>query len=119
MNINISCRDLVHQVTSESFQDIKKRIDTQREKLAKLRSMTMVRYNTNLLDEFWTLMPYQNVFEEFQKKVSALSKEKRRLSDLDIQEKAAAKAKIANSSLIPWRAVLRCRDVALLHHFFH
>lgn len=72
-----------HQVTSESFQDIKKRIDTQREKLAKLRSMTMVRYNTNLLDEFWTLMPYQNVFEEFQKKVSALSKEKRRLSDLE------------------------------------
>jgi len=82
-----------HQATSESYQDIKKRIDTQREKLAKLRSMTMVRYNTNLLDEFWALMPYQNVFEEFQKKVSALSKEKRRLSDLDIQEKAATKAK--------------------------
>ena len=50
-----------HQATSESYQDIKKRIDTQREKLAKLRSMTMVRYNTNLLDEFWALMPYQNV----------------------------------------------------------
>ncbi len=82
-----------HQATSESYQDIKQRIETQREKLAKLRAMTWVRYNTNLLDEFWVLMPYQSVFEEYQKKVSALSKEKRRLSDLDISEKAAAKAK--------------------------
>lgn len=82
-----------HKATSESYQDIKKRIDTQREKISKLRSMTMVRYNTDLLDEFWVLMPYQEVFAEFQKKVAALSKEKRRLNDLDIQQKAAAKAK--------------------------
>lgn len=82
-----------HQATSESYQDIKQRIESQHEKLARLRSRTMVRYNTNLLDEFWVLMPYQSVFKEFQKKVSALSKEKRRLNDLDLQEKAAAKAK--------------------------
>lgn len=82
-----------HQTTSERYQDLKKRIITQQEKLAKLRAMIYVNYNTNLLDEFWVLMPYMSVFSEFQKKVSALSKEKRRLSDLDIQQKAATKAK--------------------------
>lgn len=82
-----------HQSTSERYQDLKKRIATQQEKLAKLRAMIYVNYNTSLLDEYWILMPYMDVFSEFQKKVSALSKEKRRLSDLDIQQKAAAKAK--------------------------
>ena len=56
-----------HQATSERYQEIKDRLKTKNEKLSRLK--------------------------EFQKKVSALSKEKRLQNDQDIATKAAAKAK--------------------------
>lgn len=82
-----------HQATSEGYQEIKDRLKTKNEKLSRLKSLILVNYNAGLLDNFWILSPYTQIFKEFQKKVSALSKEKRLQNDQDIATKAAAKAK--------------------------
>lgn len=82
-----------HQATSERYQEIKDRLKTKNEKLSRLKSSILVNYNAGLLDNFWILSPYTQIFKEFQKKVSALSKEKRLQNDQDIATKAAAKAK--------------------------
>lgn len=82
-----------HQATSERYQEIKDRLKTKNEKLSRLKSLILVNYNAGLLDNFWILSPYTQIFKEFQKKVSALSKEKRLQNDQDIATKAAAKAK--------------------------
>lgn len=82
-----------HQVTSERYQEIKDRLKAKNEKLSRLKSLILVNYNAGLLDNFWILSPYTQIFKEFQKKVSALSKEKRLQNDQDIATKAAAKAK--------------------------
>lgn len=82
-----------HQATSERYQEIKDRLKTRNEKLSRLKSLILVNYNAGLLDNFWILSPYTQIFKEFQKKVSALSKEKRLQNDQDIATKAAAKAK--------------------------
>lgn len=82
-----------HQATSERYQEIKDRLKTKNEKLSRLKSLILVNYNAGLLDNFWILSPYTQIFKEFQKKVSALSKEKRHQNDQDIATKAAAKAK--------------------------
>lgn len=82
-----------HQVTSERYQEIKDRLKTKNEKLSRLKSLILVNYNAGLLDNFWILSPYTQIFKEFQKKVSALSKEKRLQNNQDIATKAAAKAK--------------------------
>ena len=82
-----------HQATSERYQEIKDRLKTKNEKLSRLKSLILVNYNAGLLDNFWILSPYTQIFKEFQKKISALSKEKRLQNDQDIATKAAAKAK--------------------------
>lgn len=82
-----------HQATSERYQEIKDRLKTKNEKLSRLKSLILVNYNAGLLDNFWILSPYTQIFKEFQKKVSALSKEKRLQNNQDIATKAAAKAK--------------------------
>ena len=82
-----------HQATSERYQEIKDRLKTKNEKLSRLKSLILVNYNAGLLDNFWILSPYTQIFKEFQKKESALSKEKRLQNDQDIATKAAAKAK--------------------------
>lgn len=82
-----------YQATSERYQEIKDRLKTKNEKLSQLKSLILVNYNAGLLDNFWILSPYTQIFKEFQKKVSALSKEKRLQNDQDIATKAAAKAK--------------------------
>ena len=82
-----------HQATSERYQEIKDRLKTKNEKLSRLKSLILVNYNAGLLDNFWILSPYTQIFKEFQKKVSAFSKEKRLQNDQDIATKAAAKAK--------------------------
>lgn len=82
-----------HQATSERYQEIKDRLKAKNEKLSRLKSLILVNYNAGLLDNFWILSPYTQIFKEFQKKVSALSKEKRLQNDQDIATKAAAKAK--------------------------
>lgn len=68
-----------NQKTSETYQDLKERIKGLKDKRARLTALSMCDYSTNLLDESWILRSFPSIIKEFSAKVSALSKEKRRL----------------------------------------
>lgn len=77
-----------NQETSERYQTIKERIKIQKEKQSRLKGAISCDYSTNLLDEYWILRAFPSVIKEFSSKISALSKEKRRLDKLDIERRA-------------------------------
>ena len=57
------------------------------EKVRRIRGYINVDFNTSLLDEQWILCAYPTIFDEFKKKVSALSKERRKQHDEYLIEK--------------------------------
>ena len=59
-----------------------------RDKKAKLIVQSSCDYSTNLLDEQWILRSFPSIIKEFSSKVSALSKEKRRLNKLETERRA-------------------------------
>ncbi len=69
-------------------------------------------FNVNLLDRYWILAPFGPILEEFRKKASAFSKEKRTLRDTFIAQKAKEEGRneildeissLANGvSRLPW-----------------
>lgn len=67
-----------HQETSEKYNEIKKRIEILQAKLSKTQSLIDEEYNIKLLDERWILTAFPTIFEEYKKKVSLLSREKRK-----------------------------------------
>ncbi len=78
-----------NQEASERYQELKKLIATREEDVFKLRGQISARnFNVNLLDRYWILAPFGPVLEEFRKKTSAFSKEKRTLQDTFIAQKA-------------------------------
>ena len=77
-----------NQETSERYQDIKERIKGLKDKRAKLVGLSSCEYSTNLLDEYWILRPFPTIIKEFAAKVSALSKEKRRLDKQETERRA-------------------------------
>ena len=101
-----------NQEASENYQDIKTRIKSLSDKRIKIRSYTMVDYNAMLLDDNWILCSFPKIFEEFQQKAAAISKEKRKLDKLETeriaQEKGEQEAlkriqKLANDVVpMPW-----------------
>lgn len=101
-----------NQETSERYQAIKERIKGLKDKRAKFSALSSCDYSTNLLDEYWILRSFPAIIKEYSKKVSALSKEKRRL-DKQETERRAKKAgereaiskiqKLANDAVpLPW-----------------
>lgn len=101
-----------NQETSERYQTIKERIKIQKEKQSRLKGAISCDYSTNLLDEYWILRAFPSVIKEFSSKISALSKEKRRLDKLDIERRAKEEGEreviskiqqLANDAvLLPW-----------------
>lgn len=98
-----------NQETCEQYQNIKKRIEKKKDEQQTLKVMTSIDYNTNLLDKYWILRLYPAILKEFQDKVSALSKEKRRLDKAETERRAEEKGKreLANDLLngktpLPW-----------------
>lgn len=77
-----------NQETSERYQEIKERIKVLKDKKAKLIVQSSCDYSTNLLDEQWILRSFPSIIKEFSSKVSALSKEKRRLNKLETERRA-------------------------------
>ncbi|MDO4524287.1 MAG: AAA family ATPase [Bacteroidales bacterium] len=77
-----------NQETSERYQEIKERIKGLKDKKAKLIVQSSCDYSTNLLDEQWILRSFPSIIKEFSSKVSALSKEKRRLNKLETERRA-------------------------------
>lgn len=101
-----------HQETCEKYREIKKRIQNLEEKASKTRSLISENYNVKLLDEKWILSAFPGVFEEYRKKVSAFSKEKRKLNEEHIAKQAKEKGKreaafemsalVNGSTHLPW-----------------
>lgn len=98
--------------TSEAYQTIKERIKTLSDRQLKLKGMVYCDYNTNLLDESWILRSFPIILNEYQKKSSALSREKRKLEKQETERTAKEEGKrevidqiqkIANGAVpLPW-----------------
>lgn len=71
----------------EKLDSINERMKEYEDKVRRMRGHTMVDFNTTLLDEQWILCAYPKIFEEFKKKVSSFSRERRRLHDEYLVEK--------------------------------
>ena len=101
-----------NQETSERYQAIKERIKGLKDKRAKLVAWSSCEYSTNLLDEYWILRPFPAIIKEFSAKVSALSKEKRKLDKQETERRAKEAGKreaiskiqkLANDAVpLPW-----------------
>lgn len=101
-----------NQDASERYQAIKERIKGLRDKRTKLFVWSSCEYSTNLLDKHWILRSFPSVIKEFSTKVSALSKEKRRLDKQEIERRAKELGereaiskiqKLANDAVpLPW-----------------
>ena len=101
-----------NQSACEQYQIIKQRITKKKDEINRLSAHIEVDYNTSLLDDAWILRSFLPILQEYQKKVAALSKEKRKLEAQDIEAKAKAKGaheaieqiqKLANGvAPLPW-----------------
>lgn len=101
-----------NQETSERYQAIKERIKSLKDKRAKLVALSSCEYSTNLLDEYWILRSFPAIIKEFSAKVSALSKEKRKLDKQETERRAKEAGerealskiqKLANDAVpLPW-----------------
>lgn len=78
-----------NQEASERYQELKKLIQSREEDVLQWKSrISAQNFNVNLLDRYWILAPFGPILEEFRKKASAFSKEKRTLQDTFIAQKA-------------------------------
>ena len=69
-----------NQEASERFKDIKERLKTQEDKRNKyLANIESINYNHALLDRMWILVAFTPVLKEFQEKIAAMSKAKRKM----------------------------------------
>lgn len=82
-----------HQETSERYHEIKERLKSLKEKADKVRNFIFEDYNTKLLDEQWILCSFPEIFKEYQKKVSELSKQKRKQNEEFIEFRGKEKGK--------------------------
>lgn len=83
------------QETSERYKEIQDRLNTQQDKVIKLRGqINMVNYSHALLDKLWVLCAYPSILKEFQHKCSAISKEKRFQEKEFDKQQAATVAKL-------------------------
>lgn len=68
-----------NQETSERYREIQSRLRNKEEQSRKLKvQIGNIDYNHALLDRMWILCPFPKVLQEFKKKCSALSREKRK-----------------------------------------
>lgn len=78
-----------NQEASERYQELKNLIQSREEDVRQWKSrISMKNFNVYLLDKLWILAPFSPILKAFQNKVSAFSKEKRKLQDLFITQKA-------------------------------
>lgn len=101
-----------HQDTSEKYNEIKERLSNLDKKRSDIRSRIDENYNRHLLDDMWILCAFPSIFKEFQKKVSAHSREKRKQHDEYTEKRGIEKGKqaaireltaLANgASRLPW-----------------
>lgn len=103
-----------NQETTERYAEVSDRLKNLKEKANKLRGQIMsVDKNTALLDKLWILCAYPTILDEFKKKSSALSKEKRKQNDDFLKQKAKEQGKqeaineicgvlVGGATKLPW-----------------
>lgn len=102
-----------NQEASERYQELKKLIQAREEEVHQWKGrISAQNFNVNLLDQLWILAPFTPIFKQFREKASAFSKEKRRLNDVFIAQKAKEEGRkeildefksLANGiSRLPW-----------------
>lgn len=84
-----------NQEASERYQDIKKRLKNLEEQHTRIvAQMHNIDYNHSLLDRMWILCGFMPILQEFKKKSSAFSKEKRKLEKEFDRERAKELGKL-------------------------
>lgn len=101
-----------NQTACEEYQAIKKRIDKKKEEINRQQAYVEIDYNTSLLDDSWILRSFLPILHEYQDKVAAFSKEKRKLDKQNVEARAKVKGaheaiehiqKLANGvAPLPW-----------------
>lgn len=78
-----------NQEASERYQELKKIIQSREEEVWKWKGQISTQnFNISLLDNLWILAPFLSILNEFNAKASAFSKEKRKMNDAFISQKA-------------------------------
>lgn len=77
---------------SSLLKGINERLKSLNDKKIKIESYINEDYTIKLLDEMWILCGFSSIFKEYQEKVNAFSKEKRRLEDEDKKQKGKQEA---------------------------
>lgn len=78
-----------NQEASERYQELKKIIASREEDVLQWKNrLSSQNLNVNLLDRYWILAPFGSILGDFRRKASSYSKEKRRLQDTFIAQKA-------------------------------
>ena len=77
---------------SEQLKQINERLNSLGDKKRRLESIVNENYTVNLLDDMWILCGFYPFFKEYQDKVNAFGKEKRRLEDEDKTQKGKKEA---------------------------
>jgi DNA sulfur modification protein DndD len=94
-----------HVKNAEALEIINKRIKSQEEKISNYYNAIDENYTTSLFDRNWIAVNFETIHEMFAKKVSAFSKEKRKLqSEFDRQKglregEKKAKAELLNKGI--------------------
>ena len=98
-----------HQQTSESYIEIKKRIEAKQADAYNYKGKIEANnFNINLLDKLWVLCAFPSILKEFQKKSATFSQNKRIQNEQFIKERAKNEAieeitQLANgTSRMPW-----------------
>lgn len=82
-----------NQDACENLQNINARIEQKRIEQRKLMGYINLDYNAMLLDDMWILRAFPPILSEYQKKVAALSREKRKLQKAEDKRIAIEKGK--------------------------
>lgn len=103
-----------NQEISERYKDIQSRLKSKEDKRIKLKAQIgQVNYNHALLDKMWILCAFPDILQEFKRKCSELSREKRQQEKLYERQKAIEIGKlqavkeiqgalINNTPELPW-----------------
>ena len=81
------------QDACENLQDINARIEQKKIEQRRLMGYINLDYNAMLLDDMWILRAFPSILSEYQKKVSSLSREKRKLQKAEYERIAIEKGK--------------------------
>lgn len=82
-----------NQDACENLQTIKARIESKKAELNRMKAYVNLDYNALLLDDMWILRSFPSVLQEYQTKVSLMSKEERRIQKAEDDRIAIEKGK--------------------------